>query len=156
MATDYGGGRRRTGIRTPAIIAAAAVLIVAFIVGDWAWRRPMEIEKAQQWAISGAPCPELTKPGYEAQPERIRNRSEVNDNTFGWNAGAISCEDIVNDGGKGFGKFTECQFSSPGVIEVTTGAGDFYFLPKLGRATVTVKKGRARCVRAGWFAGAAD
>ena len=155
MAADYGGGRGKKGIGMPAILIGAVVLIAAFAIGGWAWKRPREIAKAQAWAITGPPCPTLSKQAYDAQFLKIKYRTEVNDLTFGRNSGSISCDDIVEDGGKGLGKFTECQFTSPSIVEVTTEAGDFYFLLQTGRATVWVKHGQATCVRGGWYAGEA-
>jgi len=154
MSRDFGGGKRRSkGIGIPAIIVGALLLVVAVLVGSRLAQRPRDIRKAEEWAISGPPCPQLSAPAFQAQPVRIHERSEVDDISFGRGYGHMSCDDIVNDGGRGFGTFTECQFSSPGAIEVTTTAGDSYFLTRVSPATVTVKKGVVGCVLAARFRG---
>jgi len=152
--TDYGSGRRRrSGPSAPVIAIAAVVLVVAFVVGNWVWHRPGEIRKAEAWAISGPPCQRVTDQAFQAQPVRIHERFEDEGITFGRGYGHVSCEEIVNDGGRGFGTFTECQFTSPGAIQVTTKAGVTYFLTGTSRATVTVKKDAVSCVLAGKFKG---
>jgi hypothetical protein len=89
----------------------------------------------------------------EAKADPIRYRFENDDITFGRAHGNVLCEDIVRDGGGGFGQFTECQFSAPGALQVTTSAGDSYFLVPAGAATVSMKTGSPVCVRGGWFRG---
>jgi hypothetical protein len=152
MTTDYGGGRKKqVGPPLTLILIVGVVLVIAVVVGGWFWNRPREIAKAQLWAIKGPPCQALTRQQYEAQPMKVRRQSDVDGMTFGRGYGSMSCEDIVDDGGRGLGKFTECQFTAPAVLQVTTKAGDAYFLVPLGHATVTVKDGHATCVNAGWF-----
>ena len=153
MTQDYGAGRAPKGIGLSVIVAGAIVLIVAFVVGDWLWHRPAGMRKAQEWAITGPPCPQVSAQAFQAQPVRIHERFENDDITFGRGYGHVSCDDIVNDGGRGFGTFTECQFTSPGAIEVTTSAGVTYFLTRVSPATITVKKGAVGCVLAAKFKG---
>ena len=152
--TDYGGGKgKRSGPGGPVIVIGAIVLVIAFLVGSWLWHRPRDIQKAETWAITGPPCPQVSPQAFEAQPVRIHEKFEDDDITFGRGYGHVSCDEIVNDGGRGFGTFTECQFTSPGAIQVTTKAGATYFLTGTSRATVTVKKDAVTCVLAGKFKG---
>ncbi len=154
MTGDYGGSRRRRRkIGWPALVIGALVLVAAIFAVDWFWRRPADVRTAQQWAITGPPCPQVTAQAFQAQPVRIHQRFENNGIGFGRGYGHVSCDDIVNDGGRGVGTFTECQFSSPGAIEVTTTAGVTYFLTQAHRATVSVKKDGVSCVLAGNFRG---
>ena len=152
--TDYGAGRAaRKGLSLPAIAAGGVVLIAIFLVGSWLLHRPYDIRKAQQWAISGPPCQQAPLAVFQGQPVKIHERFENDGINFGRGYGHVSCDDIVNDGGKGFGTFTECQFTSPGALQITTKAGDVYFLTGTGPATVTVKKDAVSCVLAGKFRG---
>ena len=154
MTSDYGAGkRRRVGPSGPVIAAAAAVLAIAFAAGAWFLHRPEDIRRAQQWAISGPPCPQVSASGFQAQPVRIHERFEDDGITFGRGYGHVSCEDIKDDGGKGFGSFTECQFTSPGALQVSTSSGDSYFVTKASPATVMVRKSAVSCVLAARYKG---
>ncbi len=154
MTADYGGGKRqRKGPGIALVVVVAVVLIAAFMVPTWLWRRAGDIREAQLWAIGGPPCPAVSRQAFEAQPDKVQFRFTNDEISFGRAHGHVSCNDIVNDGGRGFGRFTECQFNTPGALQVTTPAGDFYFLPQYGPATVSVKQGRPTCVRGGWFRG---
>ena len=153
MTVDYGSARTRKGLGLGTIVVAAAVVILAFVIGNQVWHRPGEIRKAEQWAVSGPPCQRVSPQVFQAQPVRIHHRFENDEITFGRGFGHVSCEDIVNDGGKGFGTFTECQFNAPGALQVTTSNGDAYFLTQGNPATVIVKNGAPTCVMAGKLAG---
>ena len=153
MTADYGGRGGKKGIALPVILIGGVVLVIAFLIGSWFWHRPGDIRRAQEWAISGPPCPQVSAAAFKAQPVKIHERFEDDDIAFGRGYGHVSCDEIVNDGGRGFGTFTECQFSSPGAVQVTTKAGDVYFLTGTKRATVTVKKDAVSCVLAGKFRG---
>ena len=154
MAHDFGGSRRRRkSIAVPALVLGAIALAVAYLAGSWAWHRPGEIRKARAWAVSGAQCQQVSAQAFRAQPVQIHLRFENNDITFGRGYGHVSCDDITNDGGKGYGTFTECQFTSPGALEVATKTGDVYFLTGGGPATVIVKKAAVSCLLAGRFKG---
>ena len=153
MTSDYGAGRRRKPLGAPFIIAGAVLFVVIIVVGSWLWRRPNDIRRAEAWAISGAPCPQVSAQAFQAQPVRIRERFEDDDITFGRGYGHASCDEIVNDGGRGFGTFTECQFNNPSALEVTTSAGTVYFLTGPSPATVMVKPSGVSCVLAGKYKG---
>jgi hypothetical protein len=154
MATDYGGGRKKgVGPSGLVILVVGVVLAAAFIAGAWFMHRPKEIAKAQLWAISGPPCQAVSGAEAKAKADPISYRFENDDVTFGRAHGNVLCEDIVRDGGRGFGQFTECQFNAPGALQVTSGAGDFYYLVPAGAATVSMQTGRPVCVRGGWFRG---
>jgi hypothetical protein len=153
MTRDYGARAPRKKIGAPAMVAGAIAVIAVCVAGNWWLHRPGAIRKAQEWAITGPPCPEVSARAFQAQPVRIHERLEDNDIVFGRGYGHVSCDNIVNDGGKGVGFFTECQFTSPGAIQVTTKAGDTYFLTKVSPATVSVKKGVPSCVLAANFKG---
>ena len=154
MTSDYGGGTgRRRGPSLLVIVVGAVVLVAAFLVGSFFWRRPRDIQKAQAWAITGPPCQQVSADAFQAQPVKIHDRFEDEGITFGRGYGHVSCDEIVNDGGKGFGTFTECQFTSPGALQITTKAGVTYFVTGTSRATVTVRKDAVTCVLAGKFKG---
>jgi hypothetical protein len=152
MTTDFGGRRRRRGVPVPALILVALAALAAFFVGDWLIHRPANIQKAQAWAIKGPPCQPLSAQAYQAQAIKVTEHFDDDGVTFGRAGGHVSCEDIVNDGGRGFGSYTECQFTGPGVLQVSTPSGQSYFLPS-GPATVTIRKNAVSCVQAAWYRG---
>ena len=153
--TDYGAARRKQkGLGLGAIAIGAVVLVAVFLVGAWALHRPYDIRKAQQWAISGPPCPQVSAQAFQAQAVKIHARFENDGITFGRGYGHVSCDDIKENGGKGFSSFTECQFTSPGALQITTPKGeDVYFVTNTGPATVSVSKSGVSCVLAAKFKG---
>ncbi len=154
MTKDYGAGkRRRVGPSGPVIAAGGAVLAIAFVVGIWFLHRPEDIRRAQQWAISGPPCPQVSAKAFQAQPVKIHERFEDDGISFGRGYGHVSCDEIKENGGRGFGSFTECQFTSPGAIQVTTSSGDSYFLTRTSPATVSVRTSGVSCVLAARYKG---
>lgn len=152
MTSDFGSRRSRRGVPAPVWILIAVLAVGAFFVANWLIRRPANIQKAQAWDIKGPPCPPLSAAAYQAQAIKVTQHFEDDGVSFGRAGGHVSCEDIVNDGGKGFGSYTECQFTGPGVVQVTTSAGDSYFLPA-GPATITIKDNKVSCVTAAGYRG---
>jgi hypothetical protein len=155
--TDYGGSRReRRALNWRVIAAAVVVLVVALAAGGWFWSRPVNIRQARLWAISGPPCPAVAAQVFAAYPIKPQMDFEFSGVTFTHAHGNADCQDIHDDGGEGLGTHPVCQFTAPTVLKVTTRKGDYYFIPGLGRATVTVQGDVPTCVRAAWFSGASN
>ncbi len=152
MVEDYGARRvRQIGLKR--VLIGCGALVAIAVLGIWLARLPQAVTRARAWAISGPPCQTQPRRVFDASVVKPREAFEFDDVTFIRGYGHASCTEIVNDGGRGIGTFPECQFTSPAVLQVTTGKGDFYFLPGAGPATVSVHHGEPSCVRAGWFKG---
>lgn len=156
---DYGVSAR-AGLSRPAKFAFAAGVLFALagtgaVLGhNWWEQRKEAIADAEAWTIAGPPCPELTQAQFTAAGLKTRKSTEYNGITFSRVAGHLSCNEVVNDGGKGLGKYAVCQFTAPSVLTVTAGERTFHFQPGVGQdATVEVKDGVAKCVMAGRFGG---
>lgn len=141
---------KMTFIGGAAVALAAAGAVLAH---NWWEQRKEAIANADAWTIAGPPCPELTEAQFAAAGLKTRKSTEYNGIVFGRVAGHLTCNEVVNDGGKGLGKYAVCQFTAPSVLTVTAGEQAFYFRPGVGQdATVEVKDGQAKCVMAGRFA----
>ena len=72
--------------------------------------------------------------------------------TLGRVAGDVSCSDVKDDGGKGFGTDKVCQFTSPATLTVATPVGVTYYEPGVGQpATLSIHRDVPRCVLASKF-----
>ena len=71
---------------------------------------------------------------------------------FARKVGHVDCAMTVDNRGRGLGLVPTCQFTGPAALIVSTGKGDFYYLPGVGQpATVTISRGRPVCVLAARF-----
>ena len=154
MTTDYG---MRIVPRGPPIgkIAIAAGLLILFgaVVAGWIWQRPEGVQDAREWTIAGPPCPPATSQAYGRLPFHVSRAFDFADVRFGRAFGHASCAEIHDDGGLGMGTHPVCQFTSPGVLQITTKRGVYYFVPQTGPATVSVPDGQPTCVLASKFKG---
>jgi hypothetical protein len=153
MASDFGGGARKKSLPVVPIVAILVLAVAAAVFAGWWLPRSREVAKAQAWTFTGPPCPTATAQAFAASVVQPRESFEFADVTFARGYGHASCEQITNDGGKGFGTHPVCQFTAPAVLHVTTKRGDFYFITQTGPATVAVRDGVASCVRAAHFRG---
>ena len=152
MARDY-GARRASRRSRAGLVVGVGVLLVVVIAASVVFivQRGQAIAEAQDWAITGPPCPTTTAAAYAANLQHAPISSDFNGVTFGREFGHVSCSAIVNDGGRGFGTFAECQFTSPDQLKVTTPKGDFYFYVRGKPATVAIHDGVPSCVLAAKF-----
>lgn len=128
-------------------LAAAIPLIV--VIDTQSRRRSERIE----WTIDGPPCPSVERPGPGLLGRRPLKTFTYGDITFGRRTGHVSCA-AFDEGGLFDQRLTRvCQFTSPGLLAVTSGGQTRYFTPGFGqKATINAAAGRApRCVLAGWF-----
>jgi hypothetical protein len=156
MGSDYGvRSKRRRG---------ASVGLVAIVVGvplflgtaliTFLVQRQHAIEESAAWTITGPPCPALTLAAYQAGPRHPFESFAYEGVGFGREYGHVSCNAVVNDHGRGFGTFAECQFTSAGILKITTKNGDFYYSTGSRPSTVAVHQDQPNCVMAGHFTGA--
>lgn len=116
-----------------------------------------DIAEARAWTFAAPACPSLSRQEYLANAREndvsVSRAFGFGGVRFGRGYGNVSCDMIHDDGGRSPETIPVCQFSSPGVLEVATPRGAFYFFPSTGPATVSVSHGEPRCVRGGTFRG---
>jgi hypothetical protein len=156
MASDHGARRKRrrgSSVGIVAIVVGIPLLLGTALVSVLV-QRHQAIEEAAAWAIAGPPCASLTPAAYQAGPQHPFESFTYEGVGFGREYGHVSCNAVVNNGGRGFGTFAECQFTSAGVLKITTKNGDFYYSTGSRPSTVAVHQDRPSCVMAGHFTGA--
>ena len=148
---DRPGGRGR-GLW---LLIAVVALAIGVPLGIWSWSHHIQaaVAKAREWTVVGAPCPTLTRQAYLAGTVRADRTFQLGDFSFGRAYGHASCDFIACDGGRGFGDFPVCQFTSPSVLDIKTRRGEFYFFPSSYPATVSIPHGLPQCVMAANFKG---
>ena len=154
MTLDFGARRISTGIPTGKIaLGVGGLILLAAIAWIWSWQTSKAVAKAQQWAIAGPPCPAVSPQAFAALHIPAATVFNFDDVGFGRAFGHVACDEITNNGGRGWGTYPACQFTSPGTLQITTPKGAFYFYPSTGPATVSVVHGAPRCVLGGTFRG---
>ena len=124
-----------------ALIAASAFFFVRFS------GLPGRIAASRDWLPAGAPCVEVSKAAFDAQPVKVKYVMDYGPMRLGRSTGHAECTDIADDGGRGWGTFPVCRFMSPTVLDIQVDGQDHYFLTGLGAgATVSLPKGRLTCV----------
>lgn len=105
------------------------------------------------WNIDGPPCPVVAEPQGEVVGHKPPRTFVYNRIAFTRHLGDASCAAFREDGFLARDNYSVCQFSGPGAVTVETAGRKVSFQPGAGRrATVTVRRGEATCVMAGWFA----
>ncbi len=131
------------------LAAAVAVLVEANAAADLR-QMNADIAEANAWTFAAPPCPRLSLQAYLANARRydlrILHAFEFGGVKFGRGYGDVSCTRIHADGGRSTETLPVCQFSGPGVLEISTSRGAFYFFPSAGPATVAVPHGQPQCV----------
>jgi hypothetical protein len=106
----------------------------------------------QYWKVVGPPCPNITRQAFESQAIKPTQSFRMESVVFARAYGYSSCGELPAKGG--LQTLVVCQFTNPGVLAVTTAAGEFYFTPGLGQpATVSVADGPPSCVMAANYKG---
>jgi hypothetical protein len=152
MATREFRAARRFGmahaVGAVVVITAAATLLTFQFVKD----RNAHIALAKAWNIQGPPCPALSQAEFAAKRYTALKTFPYDDIVIGRTAGDVSCSDVNDNGGKGFGHDKVCQFTSPATLTVVSPAGRWFFVPGAGQpSTLIVHKGVPRCVMASKF-----
>lgn len=145
--------RRSSGVfaQEAGLIGVLAILLAVpgFIVAEswyerWATKR--------DWTIAGPPCPVVERPARAVVGSKPPRDFVFNGVTFRRHFGHVSCLAFREDGFLPTGHYSVCQFSGPGAVHVIRDGGTVVFQPGVGKnATVTVRRGQAACVVAGWF-----
>ena len=151
MACGANAGAASRSARSPSWLGLPLVMgtaLVTFLI-----QRQHAIEEAAAWSIAGPPCPTLTPAQYAAGPRAPFESFTYEGIGFARQFGHVSCNAVVNNGGRGFGTFPACQFTSAGIVKITTPSGDVYYSTGSQPATVAVRKGQPSCVLAGHFTG---
>ena len=150
---DYGQrGKLKTAWIFPTSVGAFAVIAVLLAVGFIATGLRAQQVADQYWKVSGPPCPSLSAPAFQAQSIRPTQAFRMEGVVFARAYGYSSCNQWPAKGG--LEALVVCQFTNPGVLAVSTKAGDFYFAPGIGRpATVSTDSGTPRCVAASNYKG---
>ena len=141
--------RRSRAGKSPLVspMAIGVVLVVLAVIGaGWAWHRHTIYEDTQALTITGAACPTITRQAYLASDIPASHVFIYDDVRFARADGMVSCDEIADHGGHGFGRLPICQFNSPTVLEVITARGEFFYATQAKPATVTVDHGSPSCV----------
>lgn len=130
-------------------MAIAMGVLAVVVVGAWlvAMRHTAE-DKARAWTPAGAPCPVISRAAYLASGFSATNHVDFDGVGFSRAYGYIVCSDINDDGGRSPAELPVCQFNDPGALDIVTGQGHTYYLPRTQPATVVISHGRASCVLA--------
>ena len=154
--TEFGGGRG-LGRWIPRLFIVGALATLAL---GTAWELLSErhtiaasTEAAKLGAIAGPPCPAVSAAAFGSALTRqgltLKYVFDFNGDVFGRAIGDGDCDVAAASGTGGLGSYDVCEFTSPAVLYVKTGRGEFFFLPGVGRkATVMTPNGVARCVMA--------
>jgi len=107
----------------------------------------------KQWTVVGPPCPVVDRPQLSVVGHKPPKTFTYNKISFTRRLGDVSCSAFREDGFMNPDNYSVCQFSGPGAVTVASEGKTVTFQPGPGRrTTVTVRKGQASCVVAGWFA----
>ena len=142
----------RKSSRTDSLVSPLAIgaglIVLAAIVGGWGWHRHTVYVDTQALTITGPPCPTTTRQAYLSSDIPASHVFIYDDVRFARADGMVSCDEIADHGGYGFGKLPVCQFNSPTVLEVITSRGEYFYATRAKPATVTVSDGTPSCVLA--------
>ena len=154
LTNDFGVRGRRAGppVARMALVIGAPLLLATIATG-WFLHRQNAVANARAWTISGPPCPSLTAAAYQSSPTPVTRAFDYDGVVFARASAEVSCNEVVKDAGRGWGRFPVCQFNSPGMLKITTSRGDFFFAVSGGPATVSVRDGQPVCMRNSNFHG---
>jgi len=150
-------GDRGVGRILPRLMIVGALATIAIGTGWELLSEHRTIAKSTQAAnlaaITGPPCPAVSAAAFQSalktQGLALKYVFDFNGDTFGRAIGDGDCDVAAANGTAGLGSYDVCEFTSPTVLYVKTGRGEFFFLPGVGRkASVMTEGGIARCVMA--------
>ncbi len=124
------------------VLALAAAIAVSFLRA----RSKAEAEIAALKVV-GPPCRQLSRDQALASGEDLSRTFHFQEVTILRASGHVACDEVAEEGGGHHGRFTECQFTTPGLLAVSAGPATTYFRPGPGQnATVTVRDDHPACV----------
>jgi hypothetical protein len=146
MAGDYGERRKlKTAWMFPTLVIGLAVLAALLAAVMLVSGLRAQSAADQYWKVTGSPCPRLTRQAFESQAIKPTQSFRMESVVFARAYGYSSCGELPAKGG--LEALVVCQFTNPGVLAVTTAAGDFYFAPGVGQpATVSAGSDAPSCV----------
>jgi hypothetical protein len=131
-------------IAVPLAIAAVPAALV------WLWwdARPRAMAENEAWTVVAPACPEMSQLQFSRLPrlDTALRTTAFDEVIFTRQTGAMACNRVVSNGGRGFDRHPVCQFSGPGALVVRSGRNTRRFNAGLHPATVAVEKGRISCV----------
>ena len=154
--TDYEargmGPKPKLALAVGVVAGVLAILVVGGLTAmSWMKSRNEAIATANEWTITGEPCPEISKAQFDAIPRKAR-LTDFWDMKIDRANGHVDCQVVKTKGGKGLGSFSVCQLTSPALVSVSTKKHEKFYNPGFGQAvTVTSEGGEPHCVLAGKF-----
>jgi hypothetical protein len=145
-ARDYGQRRAGKGFGVGLTVFAVALVAAAAV---WMWRQNQSegVAEFQHWVIAGAPCAATSKAAFDAAGVTLNVTNVIDQAQFARAYGHVSCSDVRDRGGRGFGVVNVCQFSSPLGLRVRTPKGEFYYLlPAAKPVVISIVGGVPACV----------
>ena len=142
--------------------ASVLFLIVAHVLllvfgGFWLLQRGPAVREAREWAIDGPRCPSISAAAFAARGQSAPQAFEFGDVIFARRFGHASCALIGYGGGRGFGRYPVCQFTSPDALMIRARGREVRYILGPGQpATVSVRRGRPACVMAARFTAEGD
>lgn len=137
-------------------IAGFALVFLGFAAwlygGSYLRQRDFALGRANEAAVSGPPCPEITKAQFEAQRLKKFRTTLYEGEVIGRQFGHMDCSRLRYGGGWSPAGYTVCQFTGPGLLSVKTDKGEWFFAPGVGKpASIGTPHGKAQCVMASNF-----
>jgi hypothetical protein len=148
--------RRRLTAGQKAAIALFALIFLGFAAwlygGSYVRQRDFALGRAREAAVEGPPCPEISRAAFEARRLKKFKATLYEDVVFGRQFGHMDCATLRYGGGWGLGTYPACQFTGPGLLQVKTAKGEWFYAPGVGKpASVGTPHGTAVCVMASNF-----
>lgn len=112
------------------------VLVAAAVAALWWQRQSQGVADYRHWVVKGPPCAATSKAALDAAGVELRETNVIDQVRFDRAFGHVSCTDVHDKGGRGFGVVSVCQFSSPQALGVITPKGRFYYLLPAARPVV--------------------
>jgi hypothetical protein len=147
MTNDFGVRRDRRPL-FGVIIGVGVLAAIAGITFVHIKQKAAEgIADYRAWVASGPACAAAPKSSFDSPEGGQPQSSDFGGVRFTRVHGAVLCSDVNEEGGKGHDTFPVCQFDRPGLLEVSTPKGRFWFWPGYSSpATVAVEHGMPTCV----------
>jgi hypothetical protein len=134
---------------------AAVALGVALFLGFAGWlyggsymrQREAALSRAAESKVEGPPCPAISRAEFEARRLKRFKATLYEGVVFGRQFGHMDCRALRYGGGWGTSTYPVCQFTGPGLLQVKTRQGEWFYAPGPGQpATAGAPRGQARCV----------
>ena len=148
--------RRRLTVGQKVAIVLAGLGFLAFAAwlygGSYLRQREAALFRAQEAAVGGPPCPQLTAAEFAARKLKAPKATQYEGVIFARQFGHMDCSTLRYGGGWGTKTYPVCQFTSPYALRIVTPKGEWFYAPGPGQpATVGAPHGQARCVMASNF-----